>query len=72
MENFQVINYLVKCFSYGIAQNKGNPKGIQATNQLTVPHAFGDHTNCGVDSRKIPFYINIRTFHMEKTNLVTS
>ena len=44
----KVINYLVKCFSYGIAQNKGNPKGIQATIQCIVPHAFGDHTNCEI------------------------
>ena len=42
----KVTNYLVKCFSYGVAQNKGNPKAIQATINCFVPHAFGDHRNC--------------------------
>ena len=42
----KVINYLVKCFSYAIAQNKGNSKGIQAAVKSIVPHAFGDHSNC--------------------------
>lgn len=42
----KVINYLVKCFSYGVAQNKGNAKAIQATINCIVPHSFGDHKNC--------------------------
>ena len=42
----KVINYLVKCFSYATAQNKGDPKGIQAAIKSIVPHAFGDHSNC--------------------------
>ena len=42
----KVINYLVKCFSYGVAQNKGDAKAIQATINCIVPHAFGDHKNC--------------------------
>lgn len=44
----KVINHLVKCFSYAIAQNKGDSKGIQAALRCIVPHAFGDHSNCGV------------------------
>lgn len=42
----KVINYLVKCFSYGVAQNKGNARAIKATINCIVPHAFGDHKNC--------------------------
>ena len=42
----KVINYLVKCFSYSITQNKGNSKEIQATIRCIIPHAFGDHSNC--------------------------
>ncbi|XP_068700225.1 uncharacterized protein [Montipora foliosa] len=42
----KVINYLVKCFSYGVAQNKGNAKAIQKAINCIVPHAFGDHKNC--------------------------
>ena len=41
-----MINYLVKCFSYATAQNKGDSKGIQAAIKSIVPHAFGDHSNC--------------------------
>ena len=41
----KVINYLVKCFSYGVAQNKGNAKAIQPTINSIVPHTFGDHKN---------------------------
>ena len=44
----KVINYLVKSFSYAIAQNKGNPKDIRTAIYCIVPHAFGDHTDCNV------------------------
>ncbi|XP_068674351.1 uncharacterized protein [Montipora foliosa] len=44
----KVINHLVKCFSYAIAQNKGDSKGIQAALRCIVPHAFGDYCNCAV------------------------
>lgn len=44
----KVINYLVKCFSYAIAQNKGNPQGILSTIKCIVPHAFGNHTDCSI------------------------
>lgn len=42
----KVINYLVKCFSYVTAQNKGDSKGIQAAIKSIVPHDFGDHSSC--------------------------
>ena len=42
----KVINYLVKCFSYATAQNKGDSKGIQAAIKSIVPHAFGNHSKC--------------------------
>jgi len=33
-------------FSYAIAQNKGDSKGIQVALGCIIPHAFGDHSNC--------------------------
>ena len=42
----KVINYLVKCFSYAITQNKGNPKEIEKTIKCIVSHAFGNHADC--------------------------
>ena len=44
----KVINYLVRCFSYAIAQNKGNQQEIQKAMACIVPHAFGNHTNCNI------------------------
>ena len=37
---------MVRCFSYGIAQNKGNPQEIQNALGCIVPHAFGKQTHC--------------------------
>ena len=42
----KVINYLVKCFSYCVTQNKGNPLALQTALKSIVPHAFGDHSTC--------------------------
>lgn len=42
----KVINYLVKSFTYCIAQNKGDPTNMKSAIQSVVPHAFGDHTGC--------------------------
>ena len=42
----KVINYLVKCFTYCIAQNKGNHTKMTTGMQNIVPHAFGDHRGC--------------------------
>ena len=41
-----VINYLAKCFSYCLAQNKGNPQGLKLSIQCIVPCAFGHHEHC--------------------------
>ena len=40
----KVINYLVKSFTYCIAQNKGDAKNMKSAIQSIVPHAFGHHT----------------------------
>ena len=42
----KVINYLVKCFTYCIAQNKGNHPKMKTGMQNIVPHAFGEHHGC--------------------------
>lgn len=42
----KVINYLVKSFTYCIAQNKGDATNMKAAIQSIVPHAFGDHSGC--------------------------
>ena len=42
----KVINYLTKCFSYCIAQNKGNHVQLKNSLKQIVPHAFGDHNLC--------------------------
>ena len=41
------INYFVRCFGYGIRQNKNNVDKItQAINNI-VPHVYGQHEGCG-------------------------
>ena len=42
----RVISYLVKCFSYCVSQNTGNPLALQKALKNTVPHAFGNHASC--------------------------
>ena len=42
----KVINYLVKCFTYSMSQNKGNPSALQKSLKSILPHSFGDHKNC--------------------------
>ena len=42
----KVMNYLVKSFTYCIAQNKGEATNMKSAIQSIVPHAFGDHTGC--------------------------
>jgi hypothetical protein len=36
-----VIQYIQKCFSYAVAQNKNNSEGLAKTMNQIVPHAFG-------------------------------
>ena len=65
-----MINHLVKCFSYAIAQNKGDSKGIQTAFRCIVPHAFGDHhvtvRLLGVGSNLTQPPTSIKTCPMEK------
>ncbi|XP_022808639.1 uncharacterized protein LOC111345620, partial [Stylophora pistillata] len=42
----KVVNYLVKCFTYGVSQNRGNPSALQKSLKGILPHSFGNHTNC--------------------------
>ena len=56
----KVINYLAKCFSYCVAQNKGNPSQLKKSLSQIVPHAFGDHTLC--DSSWCRFIENPATY----------
>ena len=42
----KVINYLQKCFSYCISQNKDNPSELAKAIKTIIPHAFGTHSNC--------------------------
>ena len=43
----QVIKYLQKCFSYALSQNKGDPQGVCDAILSIVPHAYGEHDQCG-------------------------
>ena len=42
----KVINYVSKCFSYSVAQNKGKPSQLKKSLSQIIPHSFGDHTSC--------------------------
>ena len=42
----KVINYLIKCFSYCVHQNKDNKSQLSKSLKSIIPHAFGDHSNC--------------------------
>ena len=42
----KVIEYLVKCFSIVIGQNKGDPVSVQSSMKCIIPRAFGDHSHC--------------------------
>jgi hypothetical protein len=42
----KVIDYLVKCFSVAVNQNKGDLKSMQVSLKCIVPHAFGIRTDC--------------------------
>lgn len=41
------IKYLHKCFTYAMAQNKGDVIGMQAAIKNVPYHAFNIHENCG-------------------------
>ncbi|XP_062600102.1 uncharacterized protein LOC134261717 [Saccostrea cucullata] len=42
----KTIKYFKKCFAYTIQQNKNDVEGIRKNLYATVPHAFGDHSQC--------------------------
>lgn len=42
-----VIAGLKRYFAYAISTNKGCPEKVKKAIENVVPHAFGDHTNCG-------------------------
>ena len=42
----KVINYLLKCFSYCVNQNKNDTSALSTAISAIVPHAFGDHKEC--------------------------
>ena len=37
---------MVKCFTYSVSQNKGNPSALQKSLKSILPHSFGNHKNC--------------------------
>ena len=41
--------YLKKCFAYVLYQNKDNEKGLKQSFEVIIPHAFGDHSKCGLE-----------------------
>ena len=41
--------YLKKCFAYAFYQNKDNEKGLKQSFEVIIPHAFGDHSKCGLE-----------------------
>lgn len=43
----KVQDYFATCFSIAIKQNQGNADGVRAALQSIVPHAFGEHSQCG-------------------------
>jgi DNA polymerase III epsilon subunit-like protein len=42
----KVIQYLIKCFSIVVAQNKSDPEAMKSSLKCIVPHSFGDHSSC--------------------------
>ena len=42
----KTVKHIQKCFSYAIAQNKGNVNGFQASVRALIPHLYNDHTLC--------------------------
>ena len=44
----KVIDYLQKCFTYAVTQNKNDPTGVKNGLRAIVPHAFGDHGTCSI------------------------
>ena len=43
----KLIEYFSRCFSNAVKQNKGEPSKVKMALETVVPHAFGNHSNCG-------------------------
>lgn len=56
----KVIQFLQKCFSYAVAQNKGNTQGLEMSLNQIIPHVFGDHQTC--DKRWCGYMMNAETY----------
>ncbi len=42
----KVINYLIKCFSHSVHQNKDDKPELSKSLKSIIPHGFGDHRKC--------------------------
>ena len=62
--NTKLIQWLQKCFSYAVCQNKENPSGLAAAIKQIVPHAFGDHESCDSWCK---FKVNPETYRHSST-----
>ena len=47
-----VISHIKKCFSYAVAQNKGNAVGLSAAVRCIPDHMYNAHENCGTWCKK--------------------
>jgi len=45
--NTKVINYIQRCFSKAIAQNKNDVEGVKASLNNIPEYVFGNHQKCG-------------------------
>ena len=43
----KVLEHFERCFTYALAQNKGNSENVKAAVLSIVPHSYGDHEKCG-------------------------
>lgn len=71
--------YLVKCFNYMLAQNRGNPDGIQKGLDALGKHPFGDHTSCSDSCKQsktkytaLPYGKPMRDSHLQELQTVCS
>lgn len=46
--NQSVVKYFTRNFSYVIKQNKNNSDEVEKSVKNIVPHAYGEHANCGI------------------------
>lgn len=65
----KVNDYLQKCFSYAIEQNKDDPQGIRKNFRAIVPHAFGDPAvaSPGASTLRNHWDTSTQHCHMAKT-----